>query len=86
MFVTKGMTNEGDFNATRNNNIYLDGGNKSCKGKKHHKSSEEVLLDPTPSEVLTSHRPLTTKQVSMTVVMSPLMSDLERSGSQGLKR
>uniref|UniRef100_M1DUH7 Uncharacterized protein n=1 Tax=Solanum tuberosum TaxID=4113 RepID=M1DUH7_SOLTU len=56
------MANEGDFNATSTTNVRLDSGKKLHKGKKHHKSSEETLLDPTPSEALTSHPPSTTEE------------------------
>ncbi|KAG5596680.1 hypothetical protein H5410_037912 [Solanum commersonii] len=53
------MVNEGDFNAASTTNVRLDGGKKSRKENKHHKSSKE---------------------------MSPLTSQPERSGSQGLRR
>ncbi|KAG5603332.1 hypothetical protein H5410_034702 [Solanum commersonii] len=56
-----GMATEGDVNATSTTNIRPDGGKKFRKGKKHQKSLEEMLLDPTPSEALTSHPPSTTK-------------------------
>uniref|UniRef100_M1BHY8 Uncharacterized protein n=1 Tax=Solanum tuberosum TaxID=4113 RepID=M1BHY8_SOLTU len=55
------MAKEGDVNTTRTTNVKLDGGRKNHKGKKHHKSSEEMLLDLTPSEALTSHPPSTTE-------------------------
>uniref|UniRef100_M1AFJ1 Uncharacterized protein n=1 Tax=Solanum tuberosum TaxID=4113 RepID=M1AFJ1_SOLTU len=55
------MANEGDVSAASTTNIRLDGGKKNHKDKKHQKSNEEMLLDPTPSEVLTSHPPLTTE-------------------------
>ncbi|KAG5572066.1 hypothetical protein H5410_061832 [Solanum commersonii] len=55
------MANEGDVNAASTTNIRLNGGKKNCKVKKHHKSNEKMLLDPTPSEVIISHPPLTTK-------------------------
>ncbi|KAG5571105.1 hypothetical protein H5410_060871 [Solanum commersonii] len=53
------MATEGDVNAASTTNIRSDGGKKSRKGKKHQKSPEEILLDPTPSEALTSHPPST---------------------------
>ncbi|KAG5629152.1 hypothetical protein H5410_000869 [Solanum commersonii] len=56
---TKGITNEGDVNVTSTTNIRLDGGRKICKGKKHHKSSNKMLLDHTPSETLICHPPST---------------------------
>uniref|UniRef100_M1DQ09 Uncharacterized protein n=1 Tax=Solanum tuberosum TaxID=4113 RepID=M1DQ09_SOLTU len=55
------MANEGDVNATSTTNVRPDGGKKNHKGKKHQKSNEEMLLDPTPSEVLTSHPHSTTE-------------------------
>ncbi|XP_049388521.1 uncharacterized protein LOC125852885 [Solanum stenotomum] len=55
------MATEGDVNAASTTNIRPDGGKKSRKGKKHQKSLEEMLLDPTPSEALTSHPPSTTE-------------------------
>uniref|UniRef100_M1BBD4 Uncharacterized protein n=1 Tax=Solanum tuberosum TaxID=4113 RepID=M1BBD4_SOLTU len=55
------MANEGDVNAVSTTNVRLDGGKKNHKENKHHKSSEEMLLDPTPSETLTSHPPSTTE-------------------------
>uniref|UniRef100_M1BKU1 Uncharacterized protein n=1 Tax=Solanum tuberosum TaxID=4113 RepID=M1BKU1_SOLTU len=61
MFVTKEMANEGDVNAASTTNVRLDGERKNHKGKKHHKSSEEMLLNPTPSETLTSHPHSTTE-------------------------
>ncbi|KAG5596132.1 hypothetical protein H5410_037364 [Solanum commersonii] len=56
------MANKGDFNATSITNVRLDSGKKLRKGKKYHKSSEEMLLDPTPSETLISHPPSTTEE------------------------
>uniref|UniRef100_M1CXV7 Uncharacterized protein n=1 Tax=Solanum tuberosum TaxID=4113 RepID=M1CXV7_SOLTU len=55
------METEGDVNAASTTNVRSDGGKKNRKGKKNLKSSEEMLLDPTPSEALTSHPPSTTK-------------------------
>uniref|UniRef100_M1BE57 Uncharacterized protein n=1 Tax=Solanum tuberosum TaxID=4113 RepID=M1BE57_SOLTU len=55
------MTNEGDVNAASTINVRLEGGKKNRKGKKHQKSNKEMLLDPTPSEALTSQPPLTTE-------------------------
>ncbi|KAG5609200.1 hypothetical protein H5410_020481 [Solanum commersonii] len=49
------MANKGDMNAVSTTNVCPNGGKKNRKGKKHQKSNEEMLLDPTPSEVLTSH-------------------------------
>uniref|UniRef100_M1BXD6 Peptidase A2 domain-containing protein n=1 Tax=Solanum tuberosum TaxID=4113 RepID=M1BXD6_SOLTU len=60
-FATKRMAIEGDVNAASTTNFKLDGGKKTHKGKKHQKSNEEMLLDPTPSEALTYHPPSTTK-------------------------
>ncbi|KAG5591568.1 hypothetical protein H5410_042082 [Solanum commersonii] len=55
------MAIEGDVIAASTTNVRLKGGKKNCKGKKHQKGSEEMLLDPTLSEVLTSHPPSTTE-------------------------
>ncbi|KAG5618034.1 hypothetical protein H5410_017858 [Solanum commersonii] len=55
------MTTEGDVNSTSTTNVRPDGGKKVRKRKKHQKSHEEILLDPTPSEALTSHPPSTTE-------------------------
>ena len=60
-FDTKGMATEGDVNAASTTNIRPDGGKRNHKGKKHQKSHEEMLQDPTPSEALTSHPPSTTE-------------------------
>ncbi|KAG5597979.1 hypothetical protein H5410_039211 [Solanum commersonii] len=57
------MANEGDMNAASTTNVSLDGGKKNRKGKKHQKSNEEMLFDPTPSKALTSH-PLSTTEAS----------------------
>ncbi|KAG5599132.1 hypothetical protein H5410_030502 [Solanum commersonii] len=56
------MANKEDVNAASTTNVRLDGGKKKCKGKKNQKSNEEILLDPTPSEELTSHPPSTTEE------------------------
>uniref|UniRef100_M1DUT6 Uncharacterized protein n=1 Tax=Solanum tuberosum TaxID=4113 RepID=M1DUT6_SOLTU len=50
------MTNEGDLNAASTNNVRLNSGKQNHMGTKHQKSNEEMLLDPTPSEALTSHQ------------------------------
>ncbi|KAG5632909.1 hypothetical protein H5410_004626 [Solanum commersonii] len=55
------MANEGDVNAASTTNVRPKRGKKNRKGKKHQKGNEEMLLDRTPSEVLTSHPPSTTK-------------------------
>ncbi|KAG5586803.1 hypothetical protein H5410_047237 [Solanum commersonii] len=55
------MATEGDVNAASTTNVSPDEGKKNRKGKKHQKSHEEMLLDPIPSEALTSHTPWTTK-------------------------
>ncbi|KAG5627988.1 hypothetical protein H5410_013206 [Solanum commersonii] len=55
------MATEGDVIAASTTNVRPDGGKKNRKGKKHQKGSEEMLLDPTPSEALTSHTPSTTE-------------------------
>ncbi|KAG5625455.1 hypothetical protein H5410_010673 [Solanum commersonii] len=55
------MATERDVTATSTTNVRSDGGKRNRKGKKHQKSNEEMLLDPTPSEVLTSHPPLITE-------------------------
>ncbi|KAG5605669.1 hypothetical protein H5410_027161 [Solanum commersonii] len=55
------METEGDVNAASTTNVHSNSGKKNRKGKKHQKSHEEMLLDPTPSEALTSHPPSTTK-------------------------
>ncbi|KAG5570532.1 hypothetical protein H5410_060298 [Solanum commersonii] len=55
------MTNERDVNAVSTTTVHPNVGKKNHKGKKHHKSSEDMLLDSTPSEVLTSHLSSTTK-------------------------
>ncbi|KAG5597377.1 hypothetical protein H5410_038609 [Solanum commersonii] len=57
------MATEGDVNAASTTNVRLDGGKKNRKGKKHQKSNEKMLHDPTPSEALTS-RPPSTIEVS----------------------
>ena len=57
------MSNKGDISYISTTNIRLEGGKKNRKGKKHQKSSEKMMLDPTPSEVLKSH-PLSTIKVS----------------------
>ena len=49
------MTNEGDVNVASTTNIRMDGGRKIFKEKRHHKSSKEMLFDPTPSKELTCH-------------------------------
>ncbi|KAG5590654.1 hypothetical protein H5410_041168 [Solanum commersonii] len=59
---TKGMDKKGDVNAVKTTNVCSEGGKKNRKGKKHQKDNEEMLLDPTPSEALTSHPPLTTEE------------------------
>ena len=53
------MATEGDVNDASTTNIHMDGGKKNRKGKKHQKGNEEVLLDPIPTETLTSHSPST---------------------------
>uniref|UniRef100_M1AKD3 Uncharacterized protein n=1 Tax=Solanum tuberosum TaxID=4113 RepID=M1AKD3_SOLTU len=55
------MATEGDVNAASTTNVRSDGGRKSRKGKKHQKSNEEMLLEPTQSEALTSQPPSTTE-------------------------
>ncbi|KAG5600612.1 hypothetical protein H5410_031982 [Solanum commersonii] len=55
------MANEVDVNASSATNVHSEGGKKNRKGKKHQKGSNEMLLDPTPSEVLTSHPTSTTE-------------------------
>ncbi|KAG5578210.1 hypothetical protein H5410_058344 [Solanum commersonii] len=55
------MAIEGDVNAASTTNVRPNGGKKARKGKKHQKGHEETLLDPTPSEALTSHPPSTTE-------------------------
>ncbi|KAG5580271.1 hypothetical protein H5410_050898 [Solanum commersonii] len=55
------METRGDVNTASTTNVRPNGGKKNRKGKKHQKGSEEMLLDPTPSEALTSHPPLTTE-------------------------
>ncbi|KAG5586909.1 hypothetical protein H5410_047343 [Solanum commersonii] len=41
--------------------VRLDGGKKNRKGKKHQNSNKKMLLNPTPSEALTSHPHSTTE-------------------------
>ena len=53
------MTNEGDVNVASTTTIRMDGGSKICKANKHHKSSKEMLFDPTPKKALTCHQHLT---------------------------
>ncbi|KAG5594988.1 hypothetical protein H5410_036220 [Solanum commersonii] len=53
------MATEGDINAASTTNVRPNGGKKTRKGKKHQNSHEEMLLDPTPSEALTSNPPST---------------------------
>ncbi|KAG5595484.1 hypothetical protein H5410_036716 [Solanum commersonii] len=79
------MAIEGDVNAASTTNVRSDGGKKNRKGKKHQKSHEEMLLDPTPSEALTSHPPSTTEASDDELRRRPLTSPQEKSGSQGLK-
>ncbi|KAG5611039.1 hypothetical protein H5410_022320, partial [Solanum commersonii] len=59
--LADGMTTEGDMNTASTTNIRSEEGKKNRKGKKHQKGCEEMLLDPTPSEALTSHPPSTTE-------------------------
>uniref|UniRef100_M1DF96 Uncharacterized protein n=1 Tax=Solanum tuberosum TaxID=4113 RepID=M1DF96_SOLTU len=54
------MANERNVNAASTTNVRLDGGKTNHNAKKNHKSSEEMLLDSTPREMLTSHQHLTT--------------------------
>lgn len=49
------MTTKEDTNASSTTNVKLGGGKKHRKGRKHFKCSEEMLLNPTPTEELTSH-------------------------------
>ncbi|KAG5622863.1 hypothetical protein H5410_008081 [Solanum commersonii] len=79
------METEGNVNAASTSNVRSDGGRKNRKGKKHQKSNEEMLQDPTPSEALTSHLPSTTEEVTMNLVRRPLTSPLEKNESQELK-
>ena len=53
------MASVGDINGASTTNVRIDSGEKNRKGKKHQKGREEVLADPTPSEMLTSHPPST---------------------------
>ena len=53
------MTHEGDENISRTTTIRMDGGSKICKSNKNHKSSKEMLFDPTPRTALTCHPHLT---------------------------
>ena len=53
------MTNEGDVNVSSTTTIRMDGESKICKANKHHKSSKEMLFDPTPTKALTCHPHLT---------------------------
>ena len=53
------MTNEGDVNVSSTTTIRMDGGRKICKANKSHKSSKEMLFDPTPRNALTCHPHLT---------------------------
>uniref|UniRef100_M1CY66 Uncharacterized protein n=1 Tax=Solanum tuberosum TaxID=4113 RepID=M1CY66_SOLTU len=55
------MANEEDTKATSTTNVRPDGEKKDHKGKKHLKSNEKTLLDPTPSKALTSHPHSTTE-------------------------
>ena len=55
------MTNKGDVNAGSTTNVRLDNGKKDSKKKKHQKGNEEIWIDPTPYEDLSSHQPSTTK-------------------------
>ncbi|KAG5573487.1 hypothetical protein H5410_063253 [Solanum commersonii] len=55
------MATEGDVNAASTTNVRPERGKKNHKGKKHQKGSEKMLLNPTPSEALTSHPPSTTE-------------------------
>ena len=51
------MTIEGDVNNANTTKIHLDGGKKNLKGKKNKKGNEQVLCNPTPSDVITSFPP-----------------------------
>ena len=51
------MTIEGDVNSANTTKIHLDGGKKNLKGKKNKKGNEQVLSNPTPSDVITSLPP-----------------------------
>ena len=53
------MSNEGDVKVSSTTTIRMDGGSKICKANKHHKSSKEMLFDPTPTKALTCHPHLT---------------------------
>ena len=53
------MATKGDVNCAYTTNVRMDGGKKNRKRKKHQKGNEEVMLEPTPSEALTSHPPST---------------------------
>ena len=53
------MTNEGVVNVSSTTTIRMDGGSKICKANKHHKSSKEMLFDPTQRTALTCHPHLT---------------------------
>ncbi|KAG5616636.1 hypothetical protein H5410_016460 [Solanum commersonii] len=55
------MAIEGYVNAANTTNVRSNCGKKNRKGKKYQKSNEEMLFDPIPSEVLTSHPPSTTE-------------------------
>ena len=56
------MTNEGDVNVSSTTIIRMDGGSKICKANKHHKSSKEMLFDPTPKKARTCHPYLTIEE------------------------
>lgn len=53
------MDTKGDVNNASTTYVGMDGKKKNQKGRKHQKGNEEVLSDPSPSEALTSHPPLT---------------------------
>ena len=59
---TKVIANRRDIVDAITTNVRMDNGKKDRKGKKNQKGNEEMMFDPTPCEVLTSHPPSTTEE------------------------
>lgn len=79
------MSNEGDVNATSTIKVRPERGKKNFKGKKHQKLNEKMPLDPTPSETLIDHQPLTTESSDYELVKESIDVTKKEGGSQGLK-
>lgn len=55
------MENEGDIDPASTANVKQDDGTNHQKGRNNLKKNDELMYDPTPSEVLTSHSPSSTE-------------------------